>query len=126
MRRILFINNRATPTIVPRLLTMAGFLVDTCRDSENGLQLLEEKKYDLIITVEAPGAQSWQLCEKIRRQAEKPLIVISTNASPETCVQAINAGADFFLRKPFGPLELLARVNVLLQRSPRKATTSVP
>jgi len=47
-----------------------------------------------------------------------PIIVISPNASTETCVKAINAGADYFMRKPFGPLELLARIRSLLQRVP--------
>lgn len=125
MKRILFINNRKTPTIVPRLLITAGFVVDTAHDIENGSQFSIADNYDLIIAVESPDAESWRLCQKIRRQTVKPLIIISTNASTETCVQAINAGADFFLRKSFGALELVARVNTLLQRSPRKVISAV-
>jgi DNA-binding response OmpR family regulator len=125
MKKALFINNRGVTTLVPRLLTMAGFIVDITRDVENGLQLLQADDYDIVIAVESPYAESWQLCKKIRLQSTKPLIVISNSASTETCVQAINAGADFFLRKPFGALEFIARVNALLQRSPRKAVSSV-
>jgi DNA-binding response OmpR family regulator len=125
MKKILFVNNRTIPSIVPSLLTAAGFTVDIVSDTENGLRLLNAENYDMIIVVESPYTESWQLCKKIRHQATVPLIVISNNASAETCVQAINAGADFFLRKPFGALEFLARVNALLQRSPRKVETSV-
>jgi DNA-binding response OmpR family regulator len=126
MKKVLFLNNRAILSIVPKLLTVAGFVVDIAHDDENGLQLLNVDNYDLIITVESPNTESWRLCKNIRHQTTKPLIVISNNASTETCVQAINSGADFFLRKPFGALEFLARVNALLQRSPRKVVTSVP
>jgi two-component system, OmpR family, copper resistance phosphate regulon response regulator CusR len=125
MKQILVINNRTIPTIVPRLLNVAGFVVDIAGDSEDGLQLLSKDKFDLIIAVENPDAESWRLCTGIRELTAKPLIVISTDASTETCVKAINAGADFFLRKPFGALELLARVNALLQRSPRKVVSSI-
>jgi DNA-binding response OmpR family regulator len=86
-------------------------------NSETGLQRLDAQAYDVIIFRESPLAESWLLCEKIRRLTTTPLIVISSNASTETCVKAINAGADYFMRKPFGPLELLARVNSLLQRT---------
>jgi len=125
MEKILFVNNRAIPSIVPGLLTEAGFIVDLASDIENGLHLLDTENYDMIIVVESPYTESWQLCKIIRHQTTVPLIVISNNASAETCVQAINAGADFFLRKPFGALEFLARVNALLQRSLRKVETSV-
>lgn len=125
MKKILFVNNRTIPSIVPGLLTAAGFTVDIASDIENGFHFVNMENYDMIITVESPFTESWQLCKKIRHQATVPLIVISNNASAETCVQAINAGADFFLRKPFGALEFLARVNVLLQRSLRKVETSV-
>jgi DNA-binding response OmpR family regulator len=125
MKHILFIDNKKTPAIIPGILTAAGFAVDVAHGSENGLQILDGDNFDLIITVENPDAESWLYCQQIRNQTAKPLIVISTNASTETCVQAINAGADFFLRKPFGALELLARVNALLQRSSRKVISSV-
>lgn len=64
-------------------------------------------------------------CEKLRRSTSIPLIVISYEASTETCVKAINAGADYFMRKPFGPLELHARINSLLQRVPYNQNMSI-
>jgi DNA-binding response OmpR family regulator len=125
MKQILLINNRRIPTVIPRILTEAGFVVENVSDNGNGTQFPNADNFDLIIVVENADAESWRLCQNLRRQTAKPLIVISTNASTETCVQAIYAGADFFLRKPFGALELVARVNTLLQRSPRKVISAV-
>jgi len=100
-----------------QLLTKEGCDVYIVHNSDAGLQQLDAQDYDLIILQESPEAQSWQLCEKIRHLSGLPLIVISPNASADTCVKAINAGADYFLRKPFGPLEFIARVQSLLQRT---------
>jgi DNA-binding response OmpR family regulator len=116
-KRILFINNIASRSIVPELLDRTGYQIDVAYDSIAGLQRLDTEDYDVIIALESPDAESWQLCEKIRHLTGIPLILISSRASPETCVRAINAGADYFMRKPFGPLELFARVNSLLQRT---------
>jgi two-component system response regulator VanR len=100
-----------------QLLIREGYDVHMVASSNAGLQQLDAQEYDLIIVHESPQAQSWQLCEEIRHLSRMPLIVISPNASADTCVKAINAGADYFLRKPFGPLEFMARVQSLLQRT---------
>jgi two-component system response regulator MtrA len=117
-KRILFINNYTATSTVPEYIAGAGYRVDIVLNSEAASHELETRDYDLIILLENPYAASWVVCEKIRQLTSIPLIVISSNASTETCVKAINAGADYFMRKPFGSLELLARMNSLLQRVP--------
>ena len=117
-KKVLFLNNTYLHPTSSELLLREGYRVDVVRDSDAGLQQLDVRDYDVVIVQESPRAESWQLCEKIRRLSAIPLIVISTHASTETCVKATNAGADFFMRKPFGPLELIARVQSLLQRTP--------
>ena len=99
--------------------------MDVVSDSDAGLRHLENQACDAIIVLESPGAESWRLCQKIRDLSAIPLIIISSSASTETCVKAINAGADYFIRKPFGPLEFLARVNSLLQRTPLRQPVPV-
>jgi DNA-binding response OmpR family regulator len=119
-KKILFINNAGPASVISDLLVFNGYEIDVAYDSASGLQLLDKRSYNLVIVMENPVAESWRLCENIRRLTNVPLIVISANASTETCVKAINAGADYFLRKPFGPQELLARLDSLFQRaSPR-------
>ena len=125
--KVLFINNITARSMIPELLARTGYEVDAVYDFDTGLGQLGSRAYDMAIMLESPFAESWQLCEKIRQVTVIPLIVISANASAETCVKAINAGADYFMRKPFGPLELMARINSLFQRIPsRQAVPLVP
>jgi two-component system, OmpR family, response regulator VanR len=115
--KVLLINNTGAASLLPGLLTRNGYSVDTAFNTAEGLPRLDIQSYNLVILLESPAAESWLLCEKIRGLTGMPLIVISSNASTETCVKAISAGADYFIRKPFGPLELLARVGSLFQRT---------
>jgi len=117
-KKVLLINNVNTRPIIPELLIKEGYRVNLAYDLDAGLRQLENQGHDAIIVLESPNVESWRLCAKIRSLTAIPLIVISSSASAETCVKAINAGADYFIRKPFGPLEFLARVDSLLQRTP--------
>jgi two-component system, OmpR family, response regulator len=114
--KILFINDYTATSTVPDIASQAGYSVDTALKLETALGKPDMPDYDLIILMASPYAQSWLACENIRQATGRPLIVISTYASPETCVKAINAGADYFMRMPFGPMELVARINSLFQR----------
>ena len=117
-KKVLVIDNTISYSTSYQLLAKEGYKVDVAHNFDVGLQQLDAEAYDIIIFQESHEAESWQLCEKIRHLCRMPLIVISTNASADTCVKAINAGADYFMRKPFGPFEFLARVHSLLQRTP--------
>jgi DNA-binding response OmpR family regulator len=119
-KKVLYINNIAALSMIPEFLARAGYGVDTAQDFDGGLRQLDAQAYDMAILLESPCTESWQLCEKLRKLTAIPLIVISSNASAETCVKAISAGADYFMRKPFGPLELVARINSLFQRLPSR------
>lgn len=116
-KKVLFWDNTISHSTGSQLLIKEGYQVDMVPNADAGLRQLDAQAYDIIIVQESPEAESWQICERIRHLSDLPLIVISTNASADTCVKAIRAGADYFLRKPFGPLELIARVKSLLQRT---------
>lgn len=124
-KRILFLNNYTATSTVPELVASAGYRVETTLNLEAASRELSNRRYDLMILLENPYADSWAVCERLRQLTSIPMIVISFNASTETCVKAINAGADFFMRKPFGALELLARINSLLQRVPHNQSISI-
>jgi len=124
-KKVLVINNTRPHSNSYHLLIKEGYQVDVVHSPDAGLQQLDAEAHDIIIVEASPEAESWQLCQKIRRLSGMPLIVISLKASASTCVRAINAGADYFLRKPFGPLEFLARVQSLLQRASLKQSVPV-
>jgi DNA-binding response OmpR family regulator len=119
-KKVLLIDNTASPVTSSRLLTGDGYDIDMVCDIDTDRQRLYNQVYNVIIIKTGPETESWRLCEEIRRLSGIPLIVISINASADTCVKAINAGADYFLRKPLGPLEFRARVNSLIQRTALK------
>jgi DNA-binding response OmpR family regulator len=123
--KVLFINKTNPASIIPEMLSRAGYDVFESQDAEDGLRCLKSGSYNLIITVENAAVESWALCAKIRELTGAPLIVISSGATTESCVKAISAGADFFLRKPFGPMELMSRINALFQRLPTRQPESV-
>lgn len=124
-KKVLFFNNTRSLLLISGLLSRSGFEVDLVNDEDTGLLKLANGAYDIVIVQESPYLESWTICERIRSVTRIPLIVISLNASTETCVRAINAGADYFLRKSFGPLELLARISSLLQRNVNKPSASL-
>jgi DNA-binding response OmpR family regulator len=121
-KKVLFINKTNPASIIPELLSGTGYEVFEVFDTETGLQHLESQTDDLVILLENAAVENWMVCREIRGLTAVPLIVISSGASAESCVKAINAGADFFMRKPFGPMELLARINALFQRLPAPQT----
>jgi DNA-binding response OmpR family regulator len=124
-KNVLFINSARSLLLISGLLTKMGYEVDLESSVDAGLSRIRQQAYDIIILLESPAAASWAICQRIRSLTYVPLIVISLNASTETCVRAINSGADYFLRKPFGPLEFLARVNSLRQRSATRQPVSI-
>ena len=116
-RNILFVNCTGTLSSSLEAVKKEDFRVETAYDSDAAIQRLERREYDVIILKVPPLAESWQFCRDVRHITKTPLIVISNNASTEVCVKAINAGADFFLRKYTGPQELIARIRALIYRS---------
>jgi two-component system, OmpR family, response regulator len=122
LKKVLFINRTNPASVIPELLTGAGHEVMAVNNAGAGLDHLESRPYDMVILMENAAAESWKLCAEIRRRTASPFIIISSGAGAEACVKAISSGADFFMRKPFGPMELIARVNALFQR----ATTLQP
>jgi len=97
-----------------------GFNVMSCGSAEEALQALDEMRPDLVITdVRMPGMDGFTLCEKIRERKELqslPIIFLSAACSVEERARGLAVGGDDFIRKPFEPADLVARVRGHLQR----------
>ena len=124
-KNILLIANSYVPSAGSGLLTREGYKIDMVNNTDVSLDQLNGGNYDIIIIQAGRETEDWQLCEQIRRLAALPLIVISTHASADISAKAIDAGADYFLRKPFGPMELNARIQSLLQHKTRRPATPI-
>jgi len=102
-------------------LELEGFKVITASDGETGVALVNQQKPDLIIMdVMMPKKDGLQACRELRISGiSTPLILLTARSSEVDKVLGLDLGADDYLGKPFGMLELIARVKALLRRIQR-------
>jgi DNA-binding response OmpR family regulator len=104
-------------------LELEGFKLITAPDGEAGIELVKQQKPDLIIMdVMMPRKDGLQACRELRISGvSTPLILLTARSSEVDKVLGLDLGADDYLAKPFGMLELIARVKALLRRIQRTA-----
>ena len=88
------------------------------RSGRQGLDLVESERPDIILLdMRMPGMSGLDVLEKLRRFSNVPVIVLTVTNDELNEVQALESGADDYIVKPFGHLELLARIKAVLRRS---------
>ena len=109
-KRILVIDDEFQITrVLKRSLGAHRYDVRTAADGESGLDTFSDFHPDLVITdLSMPGMSGIEVCKAIRRMSDVPIIVLSVKGEEQTKVEALDAGADDFITKPFGMNELLA------------------
>ena len=100
------------------LLEARGFETEVVWDGESGAAYAELGVYDLVILdVMLPKLDGWQAARQIRaRRCGVPILMLTARSGILDRVEGLNAGADYYLSKPFDTRELLACVNALLRR----------
>ena len=100
------------------LLESKGFQVEAVYDGETGAEYAELGVYDLLILdVMMPGMDGYQVARKVRAsRCATPILMLTARSNLEDRIQGLNAGADYYLTKPFDSRELLACINALLRR----------
>ena len=100
------------------LLQAHGFQAEAVYDGESGAQYAELGIYDLLILdVMMPGLNGLQVARQVRsRRCTTPILMLTAKSELEDRIAGLNAGADYYLTKPFDSRELLACVNALLRR----------
>ncbi len=110
--------------VLRQILSAHQFDIRTASEGEAGIELFHDWKPDLVITdLQMPNVNGLELCRKVREFSEVPIIVLSVKDDEKTIVEALDAGADDYITKPFGTHELLARIRAALRRLPEKAAT---
>jgi two-component system KDP operon response regulator KdpE len=100
-------------------LTGQGFQVDDARNGEAALDTLRAARFDLILLdINMPGMSGLEVCRTIRATSEIAIIMLTVRDSEADTVEALDAGADDYVTKPFKPSELSARIRAALRRSP--------
>src|SRR5487761_1857573 len=116
--RILIVDDEAQ---IIRVLSMAcsaqGYRVKSAADGESALAALKDWPAELIITdLSMPKMDGVELCRAVRKQSNVPILVLSVRSQEKIKVEALDAGADDYVTKPFQIDELLARVRAALRR----------
>ncbi len=94
-----------------------GYQVLTCLNGKDALALLKEQEIHLaILDIMMPGMDGFEVCRHIRKTSNIPIIMLSAKGDEEDKVEGLSAGADDYVVKPFGPMELKARVKSQLRR----------
>jgi two-component system KDP operon response regulator KdpE len=121
--RILVVDDEVQITRVLRAsLSAQRYDVRTANDPEEALRVIEEWKPDLIVTdLVMPGMSGVELCRAVRRTSRTPILVLSVREQEHAKIEALDAGADDYVTKPFSTQELLARIRAHLRRAPERA-----
>jgi len=100
------------------LLEKKGFDVEVVYDGESGAEYAQTGIYDLLILdVMMPKLDGYGVARQVRaKRCSTPILMLTAKSSLEDRIQGLNAGADYYLTKPFDTRELLACINALLRR----------
>ena len=126
-RKILVVDDESQILRVLRhILSAQGYSVRTAEDGSAALELFREWPADLVVTdLQMPNMDGLAFCRELRKTSDVPVVVLSVRNEEKAIVEALDAGADDYVTKPFGTDELLARLRSALRRAPQAAANVV-
>jgi two-component system KDP operon response regulator KdpE len=100
------------------LLRSRGYSVVPARTGRAAIDVFERERPDLLVLdLGLPDMDGAEVCRYVRDRSETPIVILSARGDEKHKVAALDAGADDYVSKPFGPEELLARIRAALRRS---------
>jgi two-component system KDP operon response regulator KdpE len=100
-------------------LTGQSYEVDDAKNGEAALEKLRDERFDLVLLdMNMPGLGGLETCREIRSQSEIAIVMLTVRDSESDKVEALDAGADDYVTKPYNTQELLARIRAALRRTP--------
>ncbi len=98
-------------------LAKEGFAVESAANGEEAIDKVHQIKPDLLLLdLMMPGVDGWEVCRRLRRDNDIPIIVLTARDDEVDKVVGLELGADDYVTKPFNPRELVARVKAVLRR----------
>ena len=118
MRILIIEDEKLLADSLKALLEKKGFDVECVYDGESGAEYAETGVYDLLILdVMMPKMDGFEVARSVRaKRCGTPILMLTARSGLEDRIRGLNAGADYYLTKPFDTRELLACVNALLRR----------
>jgi two-component system, OmpR family, KDP operon response regulator KdpE len=103
-------------------LSALGFVVADAETGEAALERVREEKFDLILLdINMAGLNGLDTCRALRERSDVSILMLTVRDRAEDKIEALDAGADGYVTKPFDANELLARIRAALRRSPLSA-----
>jgi two-component system KDP operon response regulator KdpE len=104
--------------VIRTALTAKGYEVSEARNGIEALDQIRFARYDLaLLDINMPEMTGIEVCEEIRKTSEMPIVMLTVRNTESDKVEALDAGADDYITKPFGARELLARIRAALRRA---------
>lgn len=118
-RSILVVDDdRQITRVLKTALASKGYVIRTASDGDEALAVMKEWAPDLLLTdLKMPNLDGLALCQRVRSKSHIPIIVLSVKGDEKSKVEALDAGADDYVTKPFNTNELFARVRAALRRA---------
>jgi len=118
MKILIIEDDKALSDSLRHLLEGKGFDVEIAYDGETGSEYAMLGVYDLLILdVMMPNMNGYQVARQVRaRRCSTPILMLTAKSELQDRIEGLNAGADYYLTKPFDSRELLACINALLRR----------
>ncbi|MFA9565242.1 MAG: response regulator transcription factor [Acidimicrobiales bacterium] len=122
MRILVVEDEKKLAASLRRGLEADGFAVDVALRGDDGLWMAREHDYDgMVLDIMLPGMNGYKVCETLREDGNwTPILMLTAKDGELDEAEALDTGADDFLRKPFSHLVLVARLRALLRRGARE------
>lgn len=111
-------DDTAVTDLLSVLLGSHGFDVRVTNNSTEGMGMIREEEFDLVILdLMMPEMDGWEICKEVRSFSQVPIIVLSALNDPSMVASVLDAGADDYLTKPTPSRILVAHINRLTRRN---------
>jgi DNA-binding response OmpR family regulator len=120
MRLLLVEDDNHVAAALSAVLARHGFDVTHARSGEEALQALvpEGNGFGVVLLdLGLPDQDGYEVCGKIRKRTSTPVIMVTARSDVRSRIHGLNLGADDYVVKPFGALELMARITAVLRRA---------
>lgn len=111
-------DDTAVTDLLSVLLSSHGFDVRVTNNSTEGMGMIRDEEFDLVILdLMMPEMDGWEICKEVRSFSQVPIIVLSALNDPSMVASVLDAGADDYLTKPTPSRILVAHINRLTRRN---------
>ena len=118
MQKIVIIeDDKAIMNSLSDFLIAEGYTVYTAVGQKSGTRLIRECSPDcILLDISLPDGNGFSICSDVRRYSDVPIIFLTASGDEKSVIAGLELGADDYIKKPFSPAELLARIRTVTRR----------